>query len=153
MCHCIKATRVMQGFGATLIERGIAHDPSGGAKLHIDPEGVRASIRALIGNRVLIVWDAFLAAILVEDVLVAQGCVVIGPVARVADALAAAESAAIEVAMLAVNVAGEPVFPVTLTLKARISSMVGLTVLPSSCATGMLLMMETPTSPWARRAR
>ena len=73
----------------------------------------------LAGKRVLVVEDELLVAMLVEDVLAEAGCVVVGPFARVGDALAAAKSEAVDAALLDVNVAGEMVFPVAHALEER----------------------------------
>lgn len=53
-----------------------------------------------------------LVAMLIEDMLAEAGCVVIGPFARVPEALAAARTETVDAALLDVNVAGETVFPV-----------------------------------------
>lgn len=73
----------------------------------------------LAGKRVLVVEDELLVALLVEDMLADAGCIVIGPFARVAEALAAARTATVDVALLDVNVAGEKVFPVAHVLEER----------------------------------
>jgi DNA-binding response OmpR family regulator len=73
----------------------------------------------LAGKRVLVVEDEVLVAMMVEDVLADAGCIVVGPFARVAEALAAARSMAVDVALLDVNVAGEKVFPVAHVLEER----------------------------------
>ena len=39
-----------RGFGTTLIERGLAHDLSGEARIEFLPGGVRASVRAVLRN-------------------------------------------------------------------------------------------------------
>ena len=39
-----------RGFGTTLIERGLAHDLSGEARIEFLPSGVRASVRAVLGG-------------------------------------------------------------------------------------------------------
>ena len=48
-----------RGFGTTLIERGLAHDLSGEARIEFLPDGVRASVRAVLRNGV----DAGLALV------------------------------------------------------------------------------------------
>ncbi len=75
--------------------------------------------RALAGKRVLVVEDEVVVAFLIEDVLAEEGCDVVGPYATVALALIAAETEALDFAMLDVNVAGERVYPVALRLAAR----------------------------------
>ena len=71
----------------------------------------------LTGRRVLVVEDELLVAMVVEDMLTDAGCIVIGPFASVAEALAAARAEAVDVALLDVNVAGEKVFPVAYELE------------------------------------
>ena len=73
----------------------------------------------LAGKRVLLVEDEMLVALLVEDVLADVGCDIVGPFARVKEALAAAQSEAVDVALLDVNVANETVFPVAYALEER----------------------------------
>ncbi len=66
----------------------------------------------LQGVRVLVVEDEYLVAALMENMLEFAGCVVAGPVSRLAQALDAANSEACDVAVLDVNLAGERVYPV-----------------------------------------
>ena len=73
----------------------------------------------LAGKRVMVVEDELLVAMLVEDVLAEAGCIIVGPFARVAPALAAALTAAVDIALLDVNIANEMVFPVAHALEAR----------------------------------
>jgi DNA-binding NtrC family response regulator len=73
----------------------------------------------LAGKRVLVVEDEYLVALEVEGVLTDAGCIVVGPFARVRDALGVAEVEAVDVALLDVNVAGEVVFPVAHLLEER----------------------------------
>jgi DNA-binding response OmpR family regulator len=74
---------------------------------------------ALSGKRVLVVEDEMLVALLVEDVLSEAGCIIIGPFARLAPALAAARVELFDMALLDVNVANEKVFPVAYVLEER----------------------------------
>ncbi|MES2033224.1 MAG: response regulator [Pseudomonadota bacterium] len=73
----------------------------------------------LNGLRVLVVEDEMLVSMLVEDMLTDFGCVVVGPAPDFDEAMALAGSAEIDAALLDVNVAGRPVFPVADALKAR----------------------------------
>lgn len=73
----------------------------------------------LADKRVMVVEDEMLVALLVEDMLADAGCAVVGPFARVPEALAAAKTELIDVALLDVNVAGEKVFPVAHALEER----------------------------------
>ncbi len=58
---------------------------------------------------------------LVEDMLADEGCTVAAVASRLSDAIAAAQDTSIEMdmAILDVNLAGEPVFPVAEALAAR----------------------------------
>jgi CheY-like chemotaxis protein len=76
-------------------------------------------IEALQGVKVLVVEDEYLVAALMEDILESAGCVVAGPIPRLAQALDAASSQAYDVAVLDVNLAGERVYPVADILAQR----------------------------------
>ena len=67
----------------------------------------------------LVVEDDFLVSLFFEDVLRSVGCVVLGPVPRLADALVAAAKEHCDVAVLDVNLAGESVYPVAAVLSER----------------------------------
>ena len=73
----------------------------------------------LAGKRVLVVEDEMLVALLVEDMLTQAGCIIIGPFARVRDALAAVKTEVVDLALLDVNVAGKKVFSVAHALEER----------------------------------
>jgi two-component SAPR family response regulator len=75
--------------------------------------------QSLKGVRVLVVEDDFLVSLLFEDILTSVGCVVLGPVPRLADALDAAAKERCDVAVLDVNLAGERVYPVAAVLFRR----------------------------------
>lgn len=75
--------------------------------------------RELAGKRILVVEDEMLVAMLVEDMLAEAGCIVVGPFARVPEALAAARTETVDAALLDVNIAGEKVFPVAHVLEER----------------------------------
>jgi DNA-binding response OmpR family regulator len=68
---------------------------------------------------ILIVEDEVLIALQLQEILEAHGWHVIGPAARVAEALALLERALPTVALLDVNLAGELVTPVAEVLKER----------------------------------
>ena len=74
---------------------------------------------ALQGVKVLVVEDEYLVATLMENMLASAGCVVAGPIPRLAQALDAASSEACVVAVLDVNLAGERVYPVADILAQR----------------------------------
>jgi CheY-like chemotaxis protein len=67
---------------------------------------------ALEGLRVLVVEDEFLVAMLIEDMLRSAGCVVSGPVPRLAAALDAVNGGTFDAAVLDVNLAGDRIDPV-----------------------------------------
>ena len=74
---------------------------------------------SLDGLRVLVVEDEFLVASVIQQMLESAGCAVVGPVARVGDAVAAAETQPCDAAVLDVNLAGERVDPVADALSRR----------------------------------
>lgn len=72
------------------------------------------------GLRLLVVEDEYLLALYMTDLLEEWGATVIGPAARVEDALALIDASdAMDGALLDVNLAGEAVFPVADRLLAR----------------------------------
>jgi len=73
----------------------------------------------LAGLRVLVVEDELLVAMLIEDTLADQKCVVVGPCASLRDALRAAATESVDFAILDVNLAGEKVYPVAELLDQR----------------------------------
>ena len=75
--------------------------------------------KSLNGVRILVVEDNFLAAEVVRDLLESDGCAVVGPVGRIADALRLAEHEALDGAILDVNLNGERCFPIALALRQR----------------------------------
>lgn len=73
----------------------------------------------LQGKKVLIVEDEALIAMLFEDMLADAECVVVGPAMNLRQALELAQGAEIDLAVLDVNLNGEPSFPVASALQAR----------------------------------
>lgn len=73
----------------------------------------------LNGARVLVVEDEAAISMLLEDMLLDFGCTVVGPAARLSIALEMAEGEAFDVAILDVNVAGEPIYPVAEAIVTR----------------------------------
>ncbi len=129
------------GFGRMLLERTVALDLQGEVELSFAPTGVKcrlampasqivSSTRALraqsspqwlisaserapvAGLRVLLVEDAGLVALDVRETLEEQGMSVIGPYGSVRDALRAASQSDFDIALLDVDLDGEPVWPV-----------------------------------------
>ena len=66
----------------------------------------------LQGLRVLVVEDEYLVASLIEEMLGSAGCVVSGPIARLAEALDVAGREPCDAALLDINLKGERVYPV-----------------------------------------
>jgi CheY-like chemotaxis protein len=74
----------------------------------------------LKGRQVLVVEDEMMIAMLVEDMLAELGCAVVGPAHGLAAALdLVAGTSVVDVALLDVNLAGQPVFAVADALRAR----------------------------------
>lgn len=73
----------------------------------------------LTGLRVLVVEDEAAISLLLEDMLLDFGCQVIGPAARLAAALETLAREKVDLAILDVNVAGEPIYPVAEALAQR----------------------------------
>lgn len=74
----------------------------------------------LQGRRVLVVEDEALVAMLLETILEDMGCTPVGPASNIDEGEALArDEAALDAALLDVNVAGRQVFPVAAALKAR----------------------------------
>lgn len=78
-----------------------------------------ASEDDLSGLRILVVEDEAAISLLLEDMLLDFGCEVIGPAARLSAALDAVEQEKVDLAILDVNVAGEPIYPVAEALAQR----------------------------------
>src|SRR5260221_12739129 len=64
----------------------------------------------LQGLRVFVVEDEALIALMLEDLLTAFGCGVVGPLGRLAAAQRAAQSRDFDCAILDVNINGDPVY-------------------------------------------
>ncbi|HEU6441857.1 MAG TPA: response regulator [Microvirga sp.] len=73
----------------------------------------------LNGLRILVVEDEAAISLLLEDMLLDFGCEVIGPAARLSAALEAVAREQVDLAILDVNVAGEPIYPVAEALAQR----------------------------------
>ncbi len=73
----------------------------------------------LSGLRVLVVEDEMMISMLIEDMLSDLGCTVIGPASRLEEAIALAETEALDCALLDVNLGGQPVFPLADILRAK----------------------------------
>jgi DNA-binding NtrC family response regulator len=70
-------------------------------------------------KRILVVEDELMIRMLLEDMLAELGFTIAAQAARVADALEAVSNAEFDVAILDVNLGGEPISPVADALAAR----------------------------------
>ncbi|MGA0598605.1 response regulator [Enterovirga sp. CN4-39] len=73
----------------------------------------------LAGLRVLVVEDEVAISLLLEDMLLDMGCEVVGPAGRLATAAELAQSEQLDLAVLDVNLAGQPIYPVAEALAGR----------------------------------
>ncbi len=71
------------------------------------------------GKRILVVEDEMIVAMLIEDILMDNGAIVVGPAARVNKALDLLGSETVDAALLDVNLAGENTMPVAQELRRR----------------------------------
>ena len=79
----------------------------------------RRAPRDLTGLRILVVEDVPELAELICDDLTDCGCIVVGPAQYLEDAARLARQAAIDGALLDVNLGGEPSFPLAAILRER----------------------------------
>ena len=73
----------------------------------------------LAGLRVLVVEDEMMVSMLIEDMLGDLGCHVVGPAARLDEALSLAQTAELDCAVLDVNLGGQSPFPVADLLREK----------------------------------
>ncbi len=73
----------------------------------------------LAGLRVLVVEDEMMVSMLIEDMLGDLGCHVVGPAARLEEALTLAQNAELDCAVLDVNLGGQSTFPVADLLREK----------------------------------
>ena len=78
-----------------------------------------ADAAVLRGLRVLVVEDSLLVAEVIADTLESCGCTVVGPIGRLERAMPVARAEALSGAVLDVNLAGEPCFPIAWILAER----------------------------------
>src|SRR5262249_11768864 len=71
------------------------------------------------GLRILVVEDSALIADVIVDALGDSGCSAVGPASRLAEGLMLAAIEQLDGALLDVNLAGEPSFPIAAALGAR----------------------------------
>jgi CheY-like chemotaxis protein len=100
-----------------LSEFVIAHLRESGRKSDVTHSSHNGN--GLTGLRILVVEDEAAISLLLEDMLLDFGCEVVGPAGRLAAALDMAAKESFDLAILDVNVAGEPIYPVAEALQAR----------------------------------
>jgi chemotaxis family two-component system sensor kinase Cph1 len=135
-----------RGFGSTAIERGLAYELDGRVNLHFGREGVRCVMdipvmhlvlkdgvgdepvpdsTAAPSNRpsrepgILVVEDALLVVMGIEESLRSSGWRMVGPAGRLATALDLARQEDFDAALLDINIEGGMVFAVADVLTAR----------------------------------
>jgi len=93
--------------------------PQGNANRAIAEDRPVLPLRLATGNRVLLVEDEILVAMMMKDILAEFGLSVVGPFSRVAEAMVAAVHEDINAGIIDVNLGGEFVYPVADVLVAR----------------------------------
>ena len=95
----------------------------------------RSATRTLQGVKVFVVEDEALISMLLEDILDEFGCEIVGSALTLRQAMDQAESVPAEIAILDINLAGDPIYPVAEILSGRnipfiFASGYGATTLP-----------------------
>jgi PAS domain S-box-containing protein len=105
--------RVPRGDGIEPMARHAdAHRP-------LDEDKLALPLRIETGNRILLVEDEILVAMMMKDILSDLGFAVIGPFSRLPEAMVAAVHEEIDAGIIDVNLGGEFVYPVADVLAAR----------------------------------
>src|SRR4051795_412878 len=76
-------------------------------------------ITKFAGLRVLVVEDEMMVSMLIEDMLSDLGCQVVGPAARLDEAVELVNAGGIDCAVLDVNLGGQPIFPLADLLREK----------------------------------
>jgi PAS domain S-box-containing protein len=85
-----------------------------------EKDGSAADTKLVVaGDRVMVVEDEALVAMILGDSLIELGFCVVGPFSRVRDALAAAKTEELDAAILDINLDGEMIYPVADLLTGR----------------------------------
>jgi PAS domain S-box-containing protein len=103
------------------VPRGDGIEPArhGDAHRALDGDKPALPLRIETGNRILLVEDEILVAMMMKDILSELGFAVIGPFSRLAEAMIAAVHEDIDAGIIDVNLGGEFVYPVADVLTAR----------------------------------
>ena len=136
-----------RGFGSTLIERALAMETGGHAKLRYEPDGIvcdvflppssvlnrnimRSASTLAVENapqsgnserpyQILVVEDSFLVVTLLEEIFEGLGWQSVGPATRMVDAMELARTGVFDAALLDVNLNGEMSWEVARVLAKR----------------------------------
>jgi PAS domain S-box-containing protein len=104
------------------VPRGNSIEPMArpaGAHRAIADERPTLPLRLHTGNRILLVEDEILVAMMMRDILAELGFEVVGPFSRLSEAMVAAVHDQIDAGMIDVNLGGDFVYPVADVLVAR----------------------------------
>jgi two-component sensor histidine kinase/DNA-binding response OmpR family regulator len=130
-----------QGYGIKMISTSVERQLGGHARFDWEPEGLHCTLRvpfsgakvgaeqksvgaagpdkagvlkskSLVADRVLLVEDEALIGMMMKNMLAELGLSVVGPYARMADALSAARQESFDAAILDVNLNGELTYPI-----------------------------------------
>jgi CheY-like chemotaxis protein len=93
--------------------------PHGNANRTVGEDRNILPLRLAPGNRILLVEDEILVAMMMKDILAEFGFSVVGPFSRVAEAMVAAVHEDFDAGIIDVNLGGEFVYPVADVLVAR----------------------------------
>jgi light-regulated signal transduction histidine kinase (bacteriophytochrome)/CheY-like chemotaxis protein len=132
-----------RGFGTLMIERSLRYELGGTARLDFAPAGLACRIEIplrqlaeagavhalqapphaggapMLRRRVLVVEDSALVAMELDSALAAAGATVIGPAARLEEAMALLAASSPDAALLDIDLDGVAVFPLADALAAR----------------------------------
>jgi CheY-like chemotaxis protein len=118
-----------QGFGAKMMKATIENQLRGSLSVEWNPAGVRWSFSVPLdesavsrpptavhpihrrGRKILLVEDESMVALMMADFITEFGLAVVGPFAKVAEALQAARDNDLDAAVLDINLNGEMVYP------------------------------------------
>jgi CheY-like chemotaxis protein len=143
----ITAPPATPGFGINVIDASIERQLEGEARFEWHPQGLHCTlavprgersdsavhyahrmiaddksvlpIKLESGNRILLVEDEILVAMMMRDILADLGFSVVGPFSRLSDAMVAAVHDEIDGGIIDINLGGEFVYPVADVLLAR----------------------------------
>ena len=83
------------------------------------PHNPPPTLPSFSGQRILVVEDEMMVAMLLEELLTAFGLEIVGPTSRLGKAAEIASNQMIDAALLDVNIAGDDVYPVAKILAER----------------------------------